>query len=132
MHEVFEGINTPDDISLAVRKLVLEGKLPEEESSAIEQRINSLISTPQVAEWFIAGNEVMKEAGILLPTGNLRRPDRVIFKDGKTTIIDFKFGEENTHYLEQVEQYRHLLLDMGYSSIEGFIWYVDKNKIVSA
>ena len=132
MHEVFEGISTPSDISLAVRKLVLEGKLPEEESADIEKRINSLISTPQVAEWFMAGNEVMKEAGILLPSGNLRRPDRVIFKDGKTTIIDFKFGEENSHYLEQVEQYRHLLLDMGYSSIEGFIWYVDKNKIVSA
>ena len=132
MHEVFEGINTPSDISLAVRKLVLEGKLPEEESDVIEKRINSLICTPKVAEWFMAGNEVMKEAGILLPTGNLRRPDRVIFKDGKTTIIDFKFGEENSHYLEQVEQYRHLLLDMGYGSIEGFIWYVDKNKIVSA
>ena len=26
MHEVFEGINTPGDISPAVRKLVLEGK----------------------------------------------------------------------------------------------------------
>lgn len=35
----------------------------------------------------------MKEAGILLTSGNTRRPDRVIFRDGKTTIIDFKFGE---------------------------------------
>jgi len=32
MHEVFEGINTPSDIPNAVRKLVLEGKLSEEES----------------------------------------------------------------------------------------------------
>ncbi len=132
MHEVFEGIETPADISLAVRKLVLEGKLPDEESADIEKRINFLINTPQVSEWFMAGNEVMKEAGILLPAGNLRRPDRVIFKNGKTTIIDFKFGNENPHYIEQVEQYRHLLLDMGYESIEGYIWYVDKNKIVSA
>ena len=132
MHEVFEGINTPSDISFAVRKLVLEGKLPEEESSDIEKKVNSLISTPQVADWFVPGNEVMTEAGILLPTGNLRRPDRVIFKDGKTIIIDFKFGEENPHYAEQVDQYRHLLIDMGYKNIDAFIWYVDKNKIVSA
>jgi hypothetical protein len=33
MHEVFEGINTPSDIPIAVRKLVLEGKLAEEESA---------------------------------------------------------------------------------------------------
>jgi ATP-dependent exoDNAse (exonuclease V) beta subunit len=132
MHEIFEGINTPSDISFAVRKLVLEGKLPEEESAGIEKRVNSLISSPQVAGWFMSGNNVMTEAGILLQSGNTRRPDRVIFKDGKTIIIDFKFGEENPHYAEQVDQYRRLLIDMGYSNIEAFIWYVDKNKIVSA
>ncbi len=132
MHEVFEGINTPADISPAVRKLVLEGKLAEEESAEIEKRVNDAISIPQVAEWFLADNKVLTEAGILLPTGITRRPDRVIFKNGKTTIIDFKFGEENSHYNEQVDQYRSLLIDMGYSDIEAFIWYVDKNKIVSA
>jgi len=132
MHEVFEGINTPADISLAVRKLVLEGKLPEEESADIEKKVNYLISTPHVADWFMPGNKVMTEAGILLPSGNTRRPDRVIFKDGKTIIIDFKFGDENSHYAEQVDQYRRLLIDMGYKNIEAFLWYVDRNKIVSA
>jgi hypothetical protein len=74
----------------------------------------------------------MNEAGILLPSGVTRRPDRVIFKNGKTTIIDFKFGEESPHYAEQVDQYSNLLTAMGYEDIDAFIWYVDKNKIVSA
>jgi len=56
----------------------------------------------------------------------------VIFKDGKTIIIDFKFGEENPHYPIQIDQYRHLLEDMGYKDIEGYIWYVDNDKIVTA
>ena len=132
MHEIFEGINTPADISVAVRKLVLEGKLAEEESAGIEKRVNEMISKPQVLDWFMPDNQVLKEAGILLPTGVTRRPDRVILKNKKTTIIDFKFGEENSHYSEQVNQYRNLLLDMGYQNIEAFIWYVDKDKIVSA
>jgi ATP-dependent helicase/nuclease subunit A len=132
MHEVFEGINTQADISFAIRKLVIDGKLPEDESEEIEKRVNTLISIPQVNEWFLPNNKVMNEAGILLPSGITRRPDRVIFKDGKTIIIDFKFGEENDHHIEQVEQYRNLLIDMGYSNIEAFIWYVDKNKIISA
>jgi len=132
MHEVFEGINTNDDIHVAVRKLVLEGKLADNESEEIEKRVRETVSMPQVADWFSPDNKVMKEAGILLPKGVTKRPDRVIFKNGKTTIIDFKFGEENPHYAEQVKQYRNLLVDMGYSDIEGFIWYVDKNKIVTA
>jgi ATP-dependent helicase/nuclease subunit A len=131
MHEVFEGINTTSDIAPALRKLVIEGKLPAGESAGIEERVRQLISTPDVAEWFMPGNEVMKEAGILLTSGSTRRPDRVIFKDGQTIIIDFKFGEENTYYLEQVDLYRRLLVDMGHENIKAFIWYVDKNKIVS-
>ncbi len=132
MHEIFEGINTPSDIHQAVRKLLLEGKLPEEEAEAIEARVELLISNPSVAGWFSSENQVMREAGILLTSGNIRRPDRVIFKDGKTTVIDFKFGEENDHYVEQVELYRSLLLDMGYKNVDAYIWYVDKNKIVTA
>jgi ATP-dependent helicase/nuclease subunit A len=131
MHEVFEGIRTTGDVSNAVRKLVLEGKLPEVESADIEKKITSLISSPLVAEWFLPGNEVMTEAGILLPSGKTQRPDRVIFKDGRTIIIDFKFGEENPHYYDQIDQYRSLLIEMGYTNIEAYIWYVDKNKIVN-
>jgi ATP-dependent helicase/nuclease subunit A len=131
MHEIFEGINSPQDIHLAVRKLVFEGKLPEEDSPEIENRVHKLLSQPTVSDWFNPGNEVLTEAGILLPSGSTRRPDRVIFKDGRTTIVDFKFGEENEHHIEQVDLYRRLLLDMKYVNIEAFIWYVDKNKIVS-
>ena len=130
MHEIFEGIYTPDDIHAAVRKLVLEGKLAEEESSDIEKRVLETIFVQGVSDWFMPGNKVLTEAGILLPDGVTRRPDRVILKNGKATIIDFKFGEENSHYAIQVDQYRNLLADMGYNDIEAFIWYVDKNKIV--
>jgi predicted Ser/Thr protein kinase len=72
----------------------------------------------------------MKEAEILMPTGNIRRPDRIILVDGKVVIIDFKFGEEKEHYFRQVEEYRDLMSDMGYRQIDAFIWYVEKNKIV--
>ncbi len=39
MHEIFEGIKTPDDIKNAVRKLVIEGKVTEKESEDLERRV---------------------------------------------------------------------------------------------
>ena len=132
MHEIFEGIKTASDISNSVRKLVLEGKVTDGESDDLEKRVENLIGSPGVAEWFLPGNEILTEAGILLPSGTTKRPDRVIFKDGKTVIIDFKFGDESDQYLIQVNQYRKLMTEMGYSNIEAVIWYVDKNLIVSA
>ncbi|HBH82996.1 MAG: hypothetical protein A2X04_06770 [Bacteroidetes bacterium GWF2_41_9] len=132
MHEVFEGIDTQADVHVAIRKLVLEGKLPDHQAADTEKRINSLIILPVISEWFSDGNEVFREAGILMPSGNTRRPDRVIFRDGKTIIVDFKFGEQSPNYLRQINQYRKLLSDMGYENIEAFVWYVDNNLIVPA
>jgi ATP-dependent helicase/nuclease subunit A len=132
MHDIFEGIKTAADIRSSVKRLVLEGKLTATESEDLEKRVEDLIDSPVVSEWFLPGNEILTEAGILLPSGNTKRPDRVIFKDGKTMIIDFKFGGESDHYISQVNQYRKLMAEMGYSNIEAYIWYVDKNYIVSA
>lgn len=132
MHEVFEAIDIPADVQPAIRKLVLEGKLPEDEAVATEKKINSLITLPVITEWFSSGNKVLRETGILLPSGTTRRPDRVIFRDGKTIIVDFKFGEQNPHYTKQINRYRDLLSDMGYENIEAFIWYVDNNLIIPA
>ncbi len=130
MHTIFENINKFEDIGPAIRKLVLEGVLPEDDSRDIEERVKELVRDPIVSGWFDPENEVLTEAAILLKTGATRRPDRVIFRNGKTTVIDFKFGEEHENHIAQVRQYSSLLGDMGYSDIEGFIWYVDRNKIV--
>ena len=131
MHEVFEGIDTIKDIPPAVKKLVLEGKIPESESTLLIKKFTSLISEAPVNEWFSPENKVMKEAEILMPSGSTRRPDRVILKDDRAVIIDFKFGDENPQHLSQLRQYRTLLTEMGYGKTEAFIWYVDNNKVIT-
>jgi ATP-dependent exoDNAse (exonuclease V) beta subunit len=130
MHEVFEKIDSVSDVVAGVQKLVAEGKISEADSQGLVGKMNSLLSSPPVSDWFRPGIKVMKEAEILMPTGNIRRPDRIILVDGKVVIIDFKFGEEKEHYFRQVEEYRDLMSDMGYRQIDAFIWYVEKNKIV--
>ncbi len=131
MHEVFEGINTLKDIPSAVRKLFIEGKITGSESEVLEKRLNALISKSPASDWFSSENSVLKEAEILIPSGSTKRPDRVILKDNKAIIIDFKFGEENPHYTNQLKQYRSLLIEMGYPETEAYIWYVDNNKVIT-
>ena len=131
MHEVFEGINAAGDISSAVKKLVLEGKVPEYESGLLEKKLNSLISVQPVSDWFKPGNNVLKEAEILLPSGNTKRPDRIIIREKKVIIIDFKFGGVNPVHSNQIKMYRDLLTEMGYENIEAFLWYVDDNKVIT-
>jgi ATP-dependent exoDNAse (exonuclease V) beta subunit len=129
MHEIFENIRTADDIPSAVKRLVLDGKLPEGESENIEVKVRSLISDPPVSGWFAKDNVVMTEAEILLPGGYRKRPDRLIFSNGRVVIVDFKFGEPDPHYKSQMTGYRKLLNDMGYNDVDTFLWFVDKNEV---
>lgn len=60
----------------------------------------------------------------------LYRPDKVLIKDGKAVVIDYKFGAHNDgKYRKQVRQYLNLLEKMGYESPTGYIWYNLDNDI---
>jgi ATP-dependent exoDNAse (exonuclease V) beta subunit len=130
MHEIFSEIITADDINEAVRKRVLEGKIPEAEEKELAERINVLIERPPVKSWFEKGNEILNEVSILMPDSLVKRPDRVILKEGYATIIDFKFGGENQVYVNQIRQYKRILTEMGYSVSTAYLWYVDADKII--
>jgi hypothetical protein len=130
MHEAFEYIETADDIPLAVERLALEGLIPESDRGSMIYRLHELVSSAEVRDWFRKGNTVLRESAILMPSGSIKRPDRVILAEGKAIIIDFKFGEERGDYQEQIVQYCNLLNRMGYGGSEGYIWYVDRNKII--
>ena len=131
MHEIFSEINTSDDINEAVRKRVLEGKIPEAEEKGLAEKINGLVERPLIRSWFDKGNEVLNEASILMPDSLVKRPDRIILKEGHATIIDFKFGVENQSYLNQISQYKRIITEMGYSVSTAYLWYVDADKIIS-
>jgi ATP-dependent exoDNAse (exonuclease V) beta subunit len=131
MHEVFSEIITSDDVHAAIRKKVIEGKIPVAEEEAIRERINIHINRPVIKDWFEKGIEVLNEASVLMPDSVIRRPDRVILKDGNATIIDFKFGEENPRYLNQIRQYKNILAEMGYTVRDAYLWFVDTDKIVT-
>lgn len=129
MHEAFEMIKHPGDIKSSVLKLATEGKIAFNEVSVLENKIASIISRPQAADWFRPDNIVYTEAEIVVPGGSIRRPDRVIYRDGKVIIVDFKFGTEFQGHKTQVREYCDLLEQMGYDRPEAFIWYIESNKI---
>jgi ATP-dependent helicase/nuclease subunit A len=129
MHEVFSLISTAGDVGNAVKKMVLEGKIPEEDEDELVGKISGVISGPRVKEWFESGLTIIKENDILLPSGTTRRPDRIILKENETIVIDFKFGAGKQAYVNQVNSYRLLLQKMGYKNVRAFLWYVDNNQV---
>ena len=50
--------------------------------------------------------------------------------ENEVVILDYKFGEkENRNYHSQVRSYVHLVQEMGYSCVSGYLWYVTLGRI---
>ena len=132
LHHVFAHIRTADDIEQALQGMELEGILYDANltPTQIRNMIRKRLADPRVAEWFSPKWTLYNECTILLPNGEERRPDRVMTDGRNTVVIDFKFGRQREEYLQQVQEYKNLLSQMGHQHVTGFLWFVYSNQII--
>ncbi len=134
LHYLFANIRTMKDIPEAVDRLFFEGLIhSDSEKTELTTYLTDSMQLPETAEWFRPGIKLFNECSIIYrdEAGILhnKRPDRVIQDGGKTTVIDFKFGKARKQYASQIGEYMYLLQEMGYSNVEGFIWYVEEKRV---
>ncbi|MDE7166941.1 MAG: hypothetical protein K2O17_07945, partial [Bacteroidaceae bacterium] len=59
-----------------------------------------------------------------------RRPDRVMLSAENIIVVDFKFGRPNEEHGKQVSMYVSIMQQMYPDrKVEGWLWYVYKNKV---
>ena len=105
----------------------------QELADSIKQFIHKAIDKPEVKEWFDGNYKLLNETSILFRdngTTQKRIPDRVMINGNKAIVVDFKFGKEYEGYMHQVQEYISLLRQMGFTHVEGYIWYVYSNKTI--
>lgn len=135
LHELFSSIKHPEDIKPAIKKLKFDGLIStKEEEETIEGLTNHAFENPDIQEWYEDKWDLFNECAIIYNVdGRLetRRPDRVMVSPDRTraVVVDFKFGQKHNRYMGQVKEYMNLLKQMGYSNIEGYIWYVTQNEV---
>jgi ATP-dependent exoDNAse (exonuclease V) beta subunit len=134
LHRLFSTINTAKDIDRETDRMLAEGLIESRKSAeSIKQFIHKAIDKPEVKYWFDGNYKLLNETSILFRengTTQKRIPDRVMINGSKATVVDFKFGKEHEAYLHQVEEYISLLQQMGFTDVEGYIWYVYNNKTI--
>lgn len=117
MHEVLRRIRYKTEQAEVIAALHREGFLSTTEIDQIEASLQSFWQLSGVEQWFTPDWKVLNENSILTPDGSHYRPDRVILRDKKAIVIDYKFGAiEEKEHRDQVLHYRNLLLSMGYDA----------------
>ena len=132
LHDLLSEIITLDDLDKTIRETVLEGLISEEEGKTLVDHISFGMTNDTVKSWFDGSGKVLTERDIIIPGGQVKRPDRVVVWEKETHIIDYKFsrGPEERSYRKQVKDYMYLIAEITGKSVKGFLWYVDNNELI--
>ena len=129
LHTLFASIDTREDLPSAIERLLFEGVIEStEKAQEIYEIAEKALNLEEVKDWYSGEWTLYNECSIIYndEQGKIqtRRPDRVMMKKDEVVVVDFKFGKKKPEYSTQVREYMSLLLEMGYTDIKGYIWYV--------
>ncbi len=143
VHHILENVECADELEAALHRAECDGLFADEaQRKTVEHLLTEAFQTSEAGEWFGPQWRVMNECRILYKddAGEVKsaRPDRVITDGTRTIVVDYKTSHRTPSpalrkkYKDQVAKYMQLLTDMGYSPIEGYVWYVDHGIIDKA
>jgi ATP-dependent exoDNAse (exonuclease V) beta subunit len=79
--------------------------------------------------WFPEdASQVYLERDVIDTDGQVYRPDRVVVRDGRVIIIDYKFGDHYNKYERQMKRYADIWRRMGHTEVTAVLWYVQKGE----
>lgn len=132
MHSLLASVSTTDDIDKVVGDAVTDGLVLEADAPQVAAELRKRTSEPGVAQWFDGSMaDVWAETTMVGPDRRLR-PDRIMRSaDGRTVVVDYKFGRtERSEHARQVRLYVEWLRKAGFENVEAHLWYYTLGKVV--
>lgn len=126
IHYTMGLIKTEADIDTAIAHMINKGDLESAEGSQIKETVQQIVWHPELKSFFAADITVRNESDIITKNGLILRPDRMVFKNNRVTLIDYKTGKKAPKYYEQLYTYADALKTMGYIVENKVLVYIDK------
>ena len=132
-HEIFAHLSKADELEQVLDDFATRGEIA---SSEQRNELRTLISSAwkgndEMRDWFTAPWQLKLEQAIYIDRRELR-PDRVMINPDthEAIVLDYKFGQWEDKYIQQVQDYKEALRRMGYNPVRGYLWFARQNKLV--
>ena len=131
MHTLLSKIKSEGDIDSVLNSEILNGLISTKQFNDLKQKITSVIHHPQLQPYFKDSIQHKLEAELITSSSEILRPDKLVFLENETIIIDYKTGKENTKkYVNQLLKYQNALQGMGHKTIKMLLVYIDTLNVV--
>lgn len=131
LHEILSRIKDETEIDSVLKDLEVDGRISATEKSEVRAQMDQLLRNEKIRAWFRPGWDVRTEVPILLPEGSESRIDRLMIKDRRAVVVDFKTGEPVKSDQKQVAEYLDVLRKMNFPETEGYVLYVRTGEVIS-
>lgn len=136
LHRLLEWIKVPDDLDRAILKMRVRGEARPSKLEEYRRVIREALAEDFTKEWFAPDLRVLNERTLMKLTAKegrpvRLRPDRVIVRDGRAVVVDYKFGKEKRAHHAKTARYVQALRETGlFDEVEGWLWYVHEGRRV--
>ena len=133
MHSILSEATDSNDILARIDKAIEMGKISQWQAAKLKNIIKREFAKDEAREWFGEWDVVRNENDIISNSKiGTSRPDRVMIKGNRAIAVDYKFGRKpSAEHKSQVESYMKLLEQMGYTEVEGYVWYLTIGEIIN-
>ncbi|HEY9184073.1 MAG TPA: UvrD-helicase domain-containing protein [Salegentibacter sp.] len=126
IHNILANINTREDSALALEQAVLDGAITSKAQPQISKVIETIITHPDLSDFFAPGSSNLNERDILVDGGKRLRPDRLNFNGKEVNILDYKTGSYKEAHALQINKYAETLENMGFKTGKKILVYINK------
>ncbi|MGI4872365.1 MAG: UvrD-helicase domain-containing protein [Janthinobacterium lividum] len=138
LHYALRRLVSAQDLGRSLRQLVSEGIINQREKPELEADLTRVLHDPRLAPYFAPGLAVETEREILIGghTHRAYKPDRIVFSPGPTraaqtvTLLDFKLPPPQESHKTRLREYARLFRELGYSNVQGLIYYFGTGEVV--
>ena len=131
IHEILAQIKDFKELTNVLKRYQLRGIINAEEMHLIHVKLTSLLTKEEVISFFDSEHKVRREATLLSKTGDLLRPDRVVYFKEKLAVIDFKTGIKNESHQQQVLKYCSLIAETTELPVKGYLLYTESEELLA-
>lgn len=124
MHAILAKIRYPADLAKVLEQAQNDAWLNADEAQILTSDLEDLFAHEKMQALFNTAAEVYNERGLLIPGGQHKIPDRLVFLEGKWYLADYKTGQELAEHENQIREYAGLLEEAGFSVQQACLIYL--------
>jgi len=122
-HKILEKTKDSKTWSEEFKKIASKGQFSETQKEELRFKIQQFFENKEIINWFSDQYLSFPEMEFIAEDGTILRADRVLKKDEKFVVLDFKTGEESPIYHNQLIRYKKLLSNFSNQEVKAFVVY---------